>query len=103
MDTEIAWHGDKGHVGGLQAEGAATALTVEMGVEVVDGLVVLATMAVGGAHGILEHPRAVVDGMDEVMRQEQGDGAVDGRFVNRVELVLQALQRECVIMSHHRA
>ena len=99
---EIAGQGDKGHLGRLQAKGATALLAVEVGVHVVDDTVILAAAAVGTAHGILEHARAVVDGMDEMMRQEQGDGTVDGRFVHRIQLVLKALQRESVVVRHHR-
>ena len=100
---EIPGQGHDGHLGRLQAEGAATALAIEVGMHVVDGAVVLAAVAVRTAHGIFEHPRAVVDGMDEVVGQEQGDGAVDGRFVHRVQLVFKALQREGIVMAHHGA
>lgn len=103
MNLELAWQGDQRHLGRLQAEGASATLAVEVGMHVVDRAIILTAMAIGAAHGILEHASAVVDGMDEVMGQEQRNGAVDGRFVHRVQLVLQALQREGVVMSHHRA
>ena len=103
MYPEVTRQGNQGHLSRLQAEGAAALLAVEMGMHVVDGVVILATVAVGTAHGILEHARTVVDGMDEMMRQEQGDGAVDGRFIHRIQLILETLQRERLIMCHHRA
>ena len=78
MNPEIPGHSHHGNLCGLQAKGATTFLTVEMGMHVVNGSVILSAMAVGAAHGILEHARAVIDGMDEMMREEQSDGAVDG-------------------------
>ena len=84
VDLEIPRQRHDGHLGRLQAEGPTATLAVEVGMHVVDGALVLAAMAIWTAHGILEHPCAVVDGMDEVVGQEQGDGAVDGRFVDRV-------------------
>ena len=103
MDLEVAGQRDQWHLSRLQAERLATLLTVEVGMHVVDGAVILTAMAVGTAHGILEHARAVVNGMDEMMCQEQRDGTVDGRFIHRVQFVFQALQRESVIVGHHRA
>ena len=90
-------------MGRLQAEGLATFLAIEMGMHVVDGAIVLTAMAIRAAHGILEHPGTIVNSMNEMMCQEEGDGAVDGRFIHRIQFIFQALQRESVIVSHHRA
>ena len=103
MNLEIAREGYDGDLGRLEAEGAPASLAIEVGVHVVDVAIILAAMAVGSTNGILEHARAVVDGMDQVMGQEERDGAVDGRLVHRVQLILEALQRECVVVSHHRS
>ena len=100
---EIAGKSDQRHLGRLQAEGAAALLAVEVGMHVVDGAVILTTMAIRAAHGILEHACAVVDGMDEVVGQEQGDGAVNGRFIDSIQLIFKTLEREGVIVRHHCA
>ena len=100
---EVARQGNQWHLSRLQTEGAPATLAVEVGMHVVDVAVILTAMAVGAANCILEHARAVVDGVDEVVCQEQRDGAVDGRFVHRVQFVLQALQREGIVVGHHRA
>ena len=91
MDLEIARQRHQRNLGRLQAEGLATFLAVEMGMHVVDGAIVLTAMAIGTANGILEHPGTVINSVDEVMGQEERDGAVDGRFVHRVQFILQAL------------
>ena len=103
MDLEVARQGDQWHLGCLQAEGLATLLAVEMGMHVIDSAIVLTAVAIGAAHGILEHARSVINSMDEVMGQEQGDGAIDRGLVHRVEFILQALQREGIFMRHHGA
>ena len=67
-------------------------LAIEVGVKIVKVLaIVLATVTSSSTHSILERPCAIVDGMDEVMSEEKGDGAVDGRLVHRVQFVLKAL------------
>ena len=84
VNLEITREGDDGDLGCLEAEGASAALAVEVGVHVVDVAVILAAMAVGGTDRILEHARSVVDGMNQVMGQEERDGAINGGLVHRV-------------------
>ena len=84
VNLEIAREGDDGDLGCLETEGASAALAVEVGVHVIDVAVILAAMAVGGTHRILEHARSVVDSMNQVMGQEERDGAVDSGLVHRV-------------------
>ena len=91
MNLEVAREGHNGHLGRLQAESPATSLTVEVRMQVIDTVIILATMAVRSAHGILEHPGSIIDGMNEVMSKEQGDCTVDGRFVHRIQLILKTL------------
>lgn len=103
VHLEIAGKRHQRHLSRLQTESAATLLTVEVGMHVVDGTVVLPTMTIGAAHGILEHACPVIDRVNEMVSQEQGDCAVDGRLIDRIQLILEALQRESVVVSHHRA
>lgn len=103
MNIKTLRQSDQRNLCRLQTEGATALLTVEMGMQVVYRVVILPAMAIGTAHGILEHARSVVNGMNQVMGEEQRDGAVDGRFVHRVQLILQTLEREGIVVRHHRA
>ena len=92
MNLEVA--GQRHHGGGdaAQAEGAPTAFTVKMSMHIVEVLTILSAVTVGATHGILERACAVVDSMNEVMSEKQGNTAVDGGFIYCVELVLQTLK-----------
>ena len=93
---ETFGQGDPGNVYLLEAERPVARLTVEMGMQVVH-----LAVAVAAAEGILQRPRTVVDGVDEVMPEEEGDGAEDGRLVHRHEAVFQVEQGEGAVGSQH--
>ena len=86
-----------------QAIGAVALLAVEVCVKVIEVFATLSAMTVGVAHGIFYRSSAIVDGMDEVMGQEQRNAAVDGGLVDCVEPVLQTQQRECLVTREHLA
>ena len=102
VNLEVPWQRHHRRGDAAQAEGTLATLAVEMGVHVVEVLTLLAAVAVGVAHGILERTCAVVYGMDEVMGKKQGNAAVNRGFIHCVKLVFKALQRECVIATGHR-
>ena len=77
VDLEVTLQRHHWHMDAAQAGGAMAALTIEVGVQVVEMLAFFSAMAVVAAHGILERAAAVFNGMDEVMREKQSDAAVD--------------------------
>ena len=60
------------------------------------------TIATVAANRIFQRTRTVVDTMDKVMIQEKVDSPRYGRFVYRVQLILQIEQAESSFKSHHR-
>ena len=83
--------------------GAVAMLAVEMGMQVVEMLTFLTTVATAVAHGIFYSSCAIVDGMDEMVGKEQSDAAIDGGLVDRVETLLKAEQREGLVALKHSA
>ena len=60
------------------------------------------TIAIVTANRIFQRTRTVVDTMDKVMVQEKVDSSRYGRFVYRVQLILQVEQAESPFKPHHR-
>lgn len=80
---------DAGDMHLLKAKCTVARLAVEMRVEIVHLTVTLAA-----AQGILQRPRAVVDGMDEMVAEEERKGAEESRLIDRHEAVFQVEERE---------
>lgn len=81
-----------------QAEGTVAAGTVEVRMQIVDF-----TVALGAAEGIFERARSVVDSVYDVMGQKECKGTEQGRFIDRIESLLQVGETECPIEFGHRA
>lgn len=58
-------------------------------------------MTLAAADGILERTRTVVNAMNEVMLEEERDGARQGRLVHRVKIRLQVEQAKGALKLHH--
>ena len=94
MASEAFRQVDMGHRQVRHAEGAVATFTSEMDVKVVDGRwMCFAAMAMFLAQGILLLPASVFHTMHQVVRQEQGQGAEDGGFVDGFQSSLQITQR----------
>ena len=93
METEARGQRHRGDGHAAQAVRVVTAFAEEVSVQVVPLLVaLLPAVAVRCAEGVLGLPRAVVDGMDQVMPQEEGKRAEDGGLVHGDQSVLQVGQ-----------
>lgn len=103
VDLEVTWQRHHWHMDAAQAGGAMAALTIEVGVQVVEMLAFLTTVATAVAHGIFYSSCSIVDGMDEMVGKEQSDAAIDGGLVDRVETLLKAEQREGLVALKHSA
>lgn len=53
------------------------------------------------AYGIFERARTVVYAVYEVVPQKEGQRAVDGRLVHRVQCIVQVCQRQRLPGLHH--
>ena len=103
MNLKVAGKRYHGNMDATQALSAVATLTVEMGVQVVEMLAFLTTVATAVAHGIFYSSCAIIDGMDEMVGKEQSDAAIDGGLVDRVETLLKAEQREGLVALKHSA
>lgn len=103
MNLKVAGKRYHRNMDATQAISAVAALTVEVGVQVVEMLAFLTTVATAVAHGIFYSSCAIIDGMDEMVGKEQCDAAIDGGLVDRVETLLKAEQREGLVALKHSA
>ena len=76
-----------GDMKAVKAESALTAKAVEMDVLVVERALVMTL-----ADLVFRHARAVFDGVDKVIGQEQCQGAENRRAIHCVQLIVQFAQ-----------
>lgn len=80
----------------LETERPLAPLAVEVGVQVRQtDMQVLAAAASWFAQGVFELPRAIIDGMDKVVVQEEGQRPEDRRLVYSAKTCLEIGEREC--------
>ena len=91
MHFEVAGQSYHGHVDTAQAERAMAHFAIEVCMQVVEVLAFLTAVACVVAHSIFERAGAVVNGVQQVVSEEQGDAAVDGRLVDTIEPVFKRL------------
>ena len=91
MHFEVAGQSYHGNVDAAQAERAMAHFAIEVCMQVVKMLTFLTTVACIVAHSIFERACAVVNGVQQVVSEKQGDAAVDGRLVDTVEPVFKRL------------
>lgn len=96
VERETPRKGHRGDMDSFQTKGSLTGGAVKMNVQVVN-----ATIALTTANGIFQRARPVVNGVNQVMLQEESDGSREGRFVYRIEISLKVEQGECLLKLRH--
>lgn len=91
MHFEVAGQSYHGNVDAAQAERAMAHFAIEVCMQVVEMLAFLTAVACVVAHSIFERASPVVNGVQQVVSEKQGDAAVDGRLVDTIEPVFKRL------------
>lgn len=96
FESEVPRQSHRRYVDPFQTKGSLARGTVKMNMQVANATVALTT-----ANGIFQRARSVVNGVNQVMLQEQSDGSREGRLVYRIEIGLEIEQGECPLKLHH--
>ena len=92
-----------GQVDGRDVDGMEAECTLAVRAEEVDVLVIERAVIMSLAHLVFGHPRTVLDGVYQVMCQQERECSEDAGAIHRVQLVIQFPQRQGPPVAGERA
>ena len=86
LDDETCGESDLGNLGVVKAEGSMAMLAIEMGVLILESAFIVSTTKL-----VLEGSTTILNGMNEMMLEQEGKNAENGTLVHREKSILEIL------------